>query len=391
MIYAFALLMAFLTPPRAARHWVGTWAASPQRVEPRNMPTAPGLPHATLRQTIKVTLGGRRMRVHFSNAYGDGPLEIRAAQVALPAGPGAICRSTRRSLSFHGRKAITIARGEEIVSDPLRFRLRPLSELTITLELGAAPSHITGHPGSRATTFLQPGDYVSAATLPNPATTVHWYILDGVDIETRRPASAVIAFGDSITDGYGTTTDGNDRWPDDLARRLAAQAATRRIAVLNAGIGGNCILRKCLGPAGVARFGHDALEAAGARWVLLFEGVNDIGTSQHSVAQALIAADRRLIAQAHAHHLLIYGMTITPLGGSFYDSPAHRADWRQVNHWIRSSGSFDAVIDFAAVARDPRHPFRLLPADDHGDHLHFNPSGYARLAAAIPLRLFRRR
>lgn len=192
----------------------------------------------------------------------------------------------------------------------------------------------------------------------------------------------------SITDGHGATTDGNDRWPDDLARRLEAHPATQNIAVLNEGIGGNCILKQCLGPAGLARFSRDVLDQAGVRWVILFEGVNDIGISHGSVARSIIAADKNFIALARAHKIRVYGATITPFGGSSYNSPSHEAGWRTENEWIRHSGAFDAVIDLAAVSRDPNHPDRLLPADDLGDHLHFNPAGYARLAASIPLRLF---
>ncbi len=382
------MLLALLLPPRPAAHWVGTWGTAPQLVEPRNLPPPPGLSQATLRQTFKVSLGGRILRMHLSNRFGNAPLEIRGAEIALPAGPDAIVRASRRRLTFHGRATITIPAGAAVVSDPVAFRVQPLSELTLTLYFGATPRNVTGHPGSRTTTYLEKGDWLSARTMPAPATAVHWYIMTGLDV-LRPHAAAVVTFGDSITDGYGTTTDGNDRWPDDLARRLQAHAATREIGVLNEGIGGNCVLRPCLGPAGVARFRRDVLHQAGVKWVILFEGVNDIGTSRHSVAGPLVAADRKLIALAHAHHLKIYGATITPFGKSFYDSPAHEADWRRVNHWIRHSGAFDGVIDFAAVARNPAHPDQLLPTVDHGDHLHFNPAGYARLALAIPLSWFR--
>lgn len=427
-MWALALLLAFgmaphrdrpaaagSAPAAPAAHWVGTWATSPQLVEARNMPPPPGLTGATLRQTIEVSIGGPVLRVHLSNQYGRTPMVIQAAEVALPAGPGAIVRASRRVLTFHGQSGITIAPGATATSDPLRFRLRPLSLLAISIEFGAAPADLTGHPGSRETSFLQPGAYAAAATLPDPKTAVHWYVITGVDVIDRRgpqrgytahpagarpkarrfaagtpeaQAAAIVVLGDSITDGYGTTTDGNNRWTDDLARRLQGHAGMREIAVLNEGIGGNCILKQCLGPAAIARFQRDVLDQPGARWVMIFEGVNDIGTSHKSVAAALIAADRQMIARAHARHLKIYAATVTPFGGSFYDSPAHRADWRKLNHWIRGSEAFDGVVDFAAVARDPAHPARLLAADDHGDHLHFNPAGYARLAAAVPLRWF---
>jgi lysophospholipase L1-like esterase len=384
---ALALLLAFSAPqPRTA--WVATWSASPQLVEPRNMPPAPGLTGATLRQDVHVSVGGRTLRVRFSNLYGTEPLVISAAHVALPAGPGAIVRATDRSLIFHRRRSVTIPAGTEAVSDPLRFPLKPLSDLAVTIYFGAVSPALTGHPGSRSTSFLQAGNDVSAATLPDPRAIEHWYILAGIDVAAQPPAEAVAAFGDSITDGHGSTTDGNDRWPDDLARRLAAHAATGHIGVINEGIGGNCILRKCLGPAGTARFQGDVLDQPGVRWVIVFEGVNDIGTSKTSVADALIAADRELIARAHARHVRVYGATISPFAGSFYDSPAHEADRQAVNRWIRTGGAFDAVLDFAAAARDPGNHARLLPVFDHGDHLHLSPAGYARLAAEIPLRLF---
>ncbi len=382
-----AVLFAWLAAPSAAAHWVGTWATAPQRVERRNLPPSP-LARSTLRQTFKISLGGRELRVHVSNRFGNAPLVIRAASIALPAGPGAIVRSSQRALRFHGRRSITLAAGAAAVSDAFRFRARPRSELTVSIYFGAAPTRVTGHPGSRQTSYLESGNFIAAASLPHPETADHWYILTGVDVRAPAAAAAIVAFGDSITDGHGTTTNGNDRWTDDLARRLAAMPATRHLAVLNAGIGGNCVLRPCLGPAGIARYRRDALQPAGVRWVLLFEGVNDIGTAHRSVAQALIAAYHRMIVEAHARHLRIYGATITPFGGSFYDSPAHQADWRIVNHWIRHSRAFDAVLDFAEAARNPLAPMRLLPADDLGDHLHFNPAGYARLALSIPLQLF---
>ncbi len=352
------------------------------------MPPRPGLTDTTLRQQVEISIGGRVLRLHLSNQYGHSPMVIRAARIALPAGPGAIVRATDQVLTFHGRRQLTLPPGATAVSDPLHFRLRPLAQVTISLAFGAVPQHLTGHPGSRQTSFIQPGDVAAAATFPDPKKTAHWYVITGLDISTRRPAAAVAIFGDSLTDGHGTTTDGNNRWTDDLARRLLAHRGTRNVAVLNEGIGGNCILKACLGPAGVRRFRRDVLDQAGVRWVILWEGVNDIGTSHAPVAKALIAADRRLIALAHAHHLRIYAATITPFGKSFYDSPAHRADWRQLNHWIRHGGAFDGVVDFSALARNPAHPDRLLPADDFGDHLHFQPSGYARLAVAVPLRWF---
>jgi lysophospholipase L1-like esterase len=223
--------------------------------------------------------------------------------------------------------------------------------------------------------------------------TEHWYAVTGIDV-VAPAAAAVAVLGNSITDGRGSTTDGNDRWPDMLSRRVRADPANGEVAVLNLGTGGNCVLQACLGPAGVSRYQRDILDQAGVRWVIVLEGVNDIGgargpAASDSVARALIAAYQRMIQQAHARGLRVYGATITPFATSFYASPEHQAAWATVNAWIRTSGAFDAVIDFDAVVRDPADPTRLRPDVDTGDHLHPNALGYRLMGEAVPLTLFR--
>ena len=374
--------------PAPAPVWVGTWATGPQLTEPNNLPPPPGLSGNTLRQSVFVTLSGSRVRVHFSNEWGNGPVTFEAVHLAAPAGPGAIDASTDRPLLFDASPTITIPAGQTALSDPVDFSVNALSSVSITIEFGDVPGNVTGHPGSRTTSYLASGDAVSAPALEGAATTDHWYFITGIDVEAPASSAAVVTFGDSITDGRGSTTNGNDRWPDALARRLKENAATQQVAVLNQGIGGNAVVAGGLGPTATERFQRDVLDQRGVRWVILLEGVNDIGGAPDaSVADRLIDAYGRFIDAAHARGLLVYGVPILPFAGSGYDSPQHQAARRAVNEWVRTSGRFDAVIDLDAAVADPNNPDRLLPAYDTGDNLHLNPAGYQAKADAIDLSL----
>jgi lysophospholipase L1-like esterase len=389
-----AASVAIAAPPPTNGAWVGTWGAAPQLTEPKNLPPAPGLSDGTLRQIVHVSIGGSRLRVRFSNAFGSGPVEITAAAVAAAGDRGAIQPDSSRPLSFGGQPAVTIAPGATAVSDPVGFELAPLADLAVTMHFGRVSRDVTGHPGARCTSYLQKGDLVSAATLPAPVTIEHWYILSEVEVWAEHPVGVLAILGDSITDGRGSTTDRNRRWPDDLARRLQADPRTARIGVLNQGIGGNRLLHDGLGPAALARLDRDVLEQPGVRWLIVFEGVNDLGTVpgdvQGEAAREVIAAYEQIIRRAHARNIRVYGATITPFGGSFYASPAREANRQAVNHWIRTSGRFDGVIDFAAAVGDPMDPTRLTPAVDCGDHLHLSDQGYVVVAGAIDLNLFTR-
>ncbi len=379
--------------PATAGHWVGTWGASPQLTEPKNLPPPPGLAGNTLRQVVQVSIGGEKLRVRFSNAFGTAPLTISAAHIALSAGGAAIKTESDTVLTFDGRSSVTIPPGRSILSDPFDFNLAPLSDVAVSVHFDDTPGDVTGHPGSRTTSYLQAGDLVSAADLPAAATTQHWYVLNGIDVEADNSSGAIVALGDSITDGRGSGTDKNDRWPDDLARRLQSEKNTADIAVLNEGIGGNCVLHGGLGPTALSRFDQDVLSQSGVRWLIVLEGVNDIGGSRGTnatVAQDLIAAYQQIIAKAHAKNLRVVGTTILPFGGSFYDSPEHEAARQTVNDWIRNSGKFDAVIDFDATMHDPQNASHLLKTADSGDHLHPNETGYKMMADAIDLKLLAR-
>jgi lysophospholipase L1-like esterase len=368
--------------------WVGTWAASPQRTEPRNMPPAPGLAHTTLRQVVHVSLGARRLRVRFSNAFGTKPLTILSAHVAIPAGGSAIRSESRRPLAFDGCSSVTIPQGAPMVSDPVEFDLAPLSDLAVTIRVKDPTDTVTGHPGARCTSYLQAGAAVAQPDLPQAAHTPHWYYLCGVDVAARdADAAAVAVLGDSITDGRGSPTDGNGRWTDHLARRLHDGGSTTRVGVLNQGLGGNRLLNDGVGPSALARLDRDVLAQPGVRWLIVLEGINDLGT-RSATARDLIGGYQQIIRRAHARGIKAYGATILPCEGSFYFTPELEAVRQEVNAWIRGSGRFDAVIDFDAATRDPRKPSRLSAAADGGDHLHPGPEGYIIMARAVDLALF---
>ena len=377
-------------------HWVGTWAASQQLTEPRNLPPAPGLAGSTLRQVVHVSLGGRVLRLRFANTFGRGPLTVAAARVARSAGGGAAEPGSDRALTFGGRASVVIPAGATAASDPLAYDVPPLADLAVSVHVSAAPADVTGHPGSRATSWLAAGDRAADPVIAGAAPVEHWYLLAGADVLAPSASAAVVALGNSITDGRDSGTDRNLRWPDQLARRLRGDPGTRHVAVLNAGIGGNAVLGGGLGPTALERLGRDVLEQPGARWVVVLEGVNDLGGARPAaaaaVAERLIAAHAEIAARARRRGLRVYGGTILPFGGSFYDDSAHlrEAARQRVNGWVRTGGAYDAVIDFDAALRDPARPARLLPAADGGDHLHPGPDGYRRMAEAVDLGLFRR-
>lgn len=397
------LLCGFFSVSAWAKHeqkvagsdWVGTWASSPQLGDAKNAPPEPGFHESTIRQVVHVSIGGKQIRVRFSNEFGTVPLTIASAHVAVSAGKGAIRVESDKALAFHGMSSATIPAGALIISDPLDFDLAPLSDLAITMHLNGAPDSVTTHPGSRQNSYFQSGDSVSAADISSAPHVDHWYFINGVDV-VAKDASAVVTLGDSITDGRGSTTDGNDRWPDDLARRLQADKHTIGVSVLNHGIGGNRLLHDGLGPNALARFDRDVLSQTGVRWLIIFEGINDIGTravaaqrhEQPASADDMIAAYQQIIDRAHTHNIRVYGATMTAFGGSFYDKPDAQEVWAKVNNWIRTSGKFDAVIDFDTATHDPQNPTHLLLGNDSGDHLHLNPAGYKNMAGAIDLKLF---
>ena len=397
-------LVAVSTLHRLPPVWVASWGASQQIPEPQNALPPDDLTDATVRQVFHLSVGGAALRVHLSNAFGTEALHISSVHIARPVSPAssAIDPASDRPLTFAGNAEAVIPPGAELISDPVDYNVAPLSDLAVTFHLQSPPARETGHPGSRATSYYVHGDQVSAATLIEPKHVDHWYQVSEIDVQAAPGSAAVVALGDSITDGHGATTNGNDRWTDVLAGRLQSSSATRNIGVSNQGIGGNHLLTDGLGPNALARFDRDVLAPAGVRWVIVFEGVNDLGglardgevsAAQHAaLVERVLAAYQQIIARAHAHGLRVIGATITPYVGSSYyhPGPLSEADRQAVNRWIRTAGNFDAVIDFDSVVRDPQHPDQLLPAYDCGDHLHPSPAGYKAMGDAIPLSLFDR-
>lgn len=340
-------------------------------------------------------MGGSRWRVRLSNEFGDGPLTIAAAHIARAMGADTIDPASDIELSFGGRARVTIPQGSAVESDPVSFTASPFTDLALSFYVSDMPAGVTGHPGSRTTSYLLAGNHVTARSLPGATAVDRWYILSRVDVVGSTDAAAVVVLGNSIADGRGSGTNKNNRWPDNLARRLQGDPRAARVSVLNAGIGGNAVLRGGLGPTALARLDRDVLAQPGVRWLIVSIGVNDIGGARDAAAAAatareLIDAYREIVRRAKARGIRVYGATILPFGGSFYDSPEREAARRKVNDWIRTSGEFDSVIDFDRALRDAINPASLQPVADDGDHLHPNEHGYRMMAEAVDIALFSR-
>ena len=395
-------LLAASGNSHAQNRWICSWATAQQLPEPQNSLAVDDLRDATLRQVVHLSIGGAQLRVHLSNRFGTTPLKFDSVHVARSKSlaSAAIDVATDKALNFSGRADITVPAGAEYLSDPLAFSATALSDLAITIHFETAPAGQTGHPGSRATSYLVHGDMVSAAELPEPKKVEHWYFIAAVEVTAPPKAAAIAALGDSITDGHGATTDGNNRWTDVLAQRLQTENAKHPRAVINEGIGGNRLLLDGLGPNALARFDEDVLAPAGVRYAIVLEGVNDLGMttregeiapSEHeALVRRILSAYSQMITRAHAHGIEVIGATILPFVGSqfYHPGPPTEADRQAINEWIRAPGHFDAVIDFDKVVRDPEHPDHLLAKFDSGDHLHPSVAGYAAMAQAIPLTLF---
>jgi lysophospholipase L1-like esterase len=374
------------------KKWVGTWSTGVQLVETRNNPPSPGLTYNSLRQVLRVSIGGEVIRVKFSNEFSKSTVTMHSVQIAASAGENAIKQSTNIILTFNGNQEVTMDPGTSITSDPVSFNLRPRMDVAITIYFGGTSADITGHPGSRTTSYLLPGNNASVTDFTGSVTTEHWYVIKGIDVQAPSTSSCIAILGNSITDGRGSTTNMQNRWPDLLSERLLANPGTSQVGVLNLGIGGNCVLRDCLGPSGISRFGKDILRQSGVQSVIIFEGVNDIGgvrsaDAAASVATGLIAAYKMMIDSAHTRGLKIYGATITPFKGNGYFNQYSEACRNEVNGWIRNSGRFDAVFDFDYVVRDPVDTISLLSSFQN-DGLHPDLPEFKKMVDCIDLKLF---
>jgi lysophospholipase L1-like esterase len=383
----------------AAERWVGTWATGQQLVENNNNPASPYLANNTLRQIVHATIGGSRIRVHFSNKYSTGATTINSAHIALSNSGipinSSIDTATDTALTFNnGSASVTIPAGQELYSDAVDFNVPPLSNLTVSIYFGTASStSVTGHPGSRTAYYLKTGNTVSDANMQSGYKTEHWYVLSRIDLWLDDSYGCAVTLGDSITDGRGCTPNYNNRWPDNLASRLHADANTAKVGVINQGIGGNTVLSGGLGPTALVRFNHDVNEQPGVRWVLILEGVNDLGSAGSvSIVDSLTNAYQKFIDGAHARKILVYGIPILPFKNSGYaNGNPSRLTWRNsINNWIRTIGKFDAVIDLDPAVWDPADHEKLNPAYLYqNDYLHLNVAGQQAMANANDHALFK--
>lgn len=348
----------------------------------------------TIRQVVRVSVGGNRVRVVLSNVFGTAPLEIGAAHIGLRQADATLA-GPATALTFSGSAAATILPGAVLLSDPVDLTVPALADLTIDLflpgDLGTGPSPVTTHQGASQTNYVSPpGNHAGVATMPVSTRTTSWFLLARVEVAAPAGTGAVVAFGDSITDGARSTTDMNARWPDHLARRLSTRRGSA-VAVLNAGISGNRVLGDGAGVSALARFDKDVLMQTGVTHVIIMEGINDIGIARNNPgpsAADLIAGHTQLIGRARARGLRVYGATLTPFEGAPYWTPEGEAKRQALNEWIRTSGAYDGVIDFDRVTRDPAAPTKFLPLYDSGDHLHPGDAGYRAMGEAVDLALF---
>ncbi|KXJ88060.1 lipolytic enzyme [Microdochium bolleyi] len=399
----------------ARKPWLSIWASMPQLCEPANLPPAPfndtgaKFRNATLRQTFKVSQTASKLRLQISNAFGGSSLPITAASIALSAngsaGTSAINPASVKTLSFSGQPGYEVPNGALVLSDLVDFPVKAETIVTVSLYFatGQRSELITAHPGSRTTSFITFGNQISAADFTNSTDntvtrTDHWYFVSAIEAEGSSPASAALAIvGDSITDGRGSTTNQNNRWPDILLSRMQKNPATRNIAILNQAAGGNRILNDGLGPNALGRIDRDVISQPGVKYAIIFEGVNDIGTgatdaaTQQAIGTRVIAAYDQMITRLQRFGIKVFGATITPFTGpgQTYGDPEREKTRQRVNTWIRESGKFDGLIDFDKVVRDPSAPEKLNPLYDVNDHLHLNPAGYVAMGEAVDLALFR--
>ncbi len=387
-------------------HWIGTWAASPS---PQLAGDAMHKAHLdfdnqTIREIVHISVGGNTLRVRLSNAYGKSTVEVGSAHIALHGQGMAIIPGSDHVLTFGGNSSVSIPPDAPVLSDPVKLKALAGAELVISLYLPKPTAGAGIHYAAQETSYIGTGDLTAAASINEPTNITSWVFLTGVDVMASESAGTVVAFGDSITDGARSTVDANHRWPDTLAARLLARHGAREIAVVDAGIGGNRILHDAsanieFGVNALARFDRDVLSEPGVKYVIVLEGINDIGhppssapASETVSAEQIIGGLKQLIARAHTHGLKIFGATLTPFEGTIYQgyySPEKDVKREAVNKWIRTANAFDGVIDFDKAIRDPNNAGRMLPAYDGGDHLHPGDAGYKAMGDAIDLALFK--
>ena len=393
--------------PASAESWARSWAVSPQAPTPGGgrFPGSPTFHDQTVRQVVRLSGGGNKVRIRFTNEFGAAPVQIGGAHVALSGEDGAIKAGTDHVLTFGGRTSATILPGAPLLSDPVDMKVANLARLTISTYLPGQVDSCTCHATSMQAGWEAAGDHAGDVTLPDAKPMAQRALISGVDVASAKPAHTIVAFGDSITDGVGSSMNKNLRWPDQLADRLVKRGGAA-VYVANEGISGNRVLGDGAGVSALARFDRDVLSTPGLAYVIVFEGINDIGigyapktegrpsffppnAGPPPTAEDIIGAYRQMIARAHEKGVMVYGATIAPYEGALYASPEGNKVREEVNHWIRTGHGFDGVLDFDKAMRDPAHPTQIKPGFHMGDHLHGSDAGYAAVAKSIDLKLFK--
>jgi lysophospholipase L1-like esterase len=387
--------------------WVSAWSTAVHMPLPfPGLPPTPVFENQTIRMVVRLTIGGSRLRIRFSNTYGSSPLEIGSAHIAFTDHASSIVVSSDHVLTFNSKPSITVPVGAPVLSDPIDLKIPPLTEVSISIYLPHSSTPTTTHFWAQHETYISgAGDFSGANALTEPTLKNSWYWLSDVEVWAKARTGAIVAFGDSITDGVGAKQGDYADWPDQLAKRLAADGRTLRLAVLNEGIGGNRILHDGAGVNALARFDRDVLGQPGVTGIILLEGINDIGwphmklrpskegtppppspfATQGVTAADLIGSMHQIIDRAHEHNIRVFGATLTPYDGADYFSADGEQVRQEVNQWIRSDGAFDGVVDFDAAVRDPNHPAQFREGYHSGDHLHPSVVGYKAMAEAIDL------
>ena len=363
----------------AKGHWVGTCARARQLVERHNNPPSPGLENTSLREIVQVSIGGKRVRLKLTNEFSQEATEIKAVELAIAKTAGSsseIDEQSMVSLTFDGNASVTIPAGGKVVSDAVNFRIGERQNVAITIHYGKASASVSGHPGSRTTSYLKTGN---TTDFTDAIRTDHWYNILALEVDAPKKAGAVAILGNSITDGRGSTTNQQNRWADVLSRRLLQNKKTRQVGVLNMGIGGNCVLRGGLGPTGEKRYPRDLFGQEGVKWIILFEAVNDLGGSRNGIqtAERIIDVYKQIISEAHQKCIRVFGATITPFKGNNYYSEDHEKGRSTINTWIRTTELLDGVIDFDQAVRNPQDPEAMQREFlFENDWLHLNAKGY---------------
>ena len=393
LIAAILCNVSFLPVFAASRPigtWVGTWAAAPMSCPAKS--GAPSAGDSTYRNVVRIGIGGKGFRVQLTNEFGATQLMVGSARIGIDAGDGSIKPGSDRELTFGGQPSVTIPVGGLMLSDEIPMEVPALSSLAVSVYVtDQVIATRTCHLLASSTNYITKGDATKAGNMKNARTTDSWNFVKGIDVRTDKNAFAIVALGDSITDGAASTKDANHRWTDELAERLQKSSSAKQVAVLNEGIVGNRVLRTEWGQSAIARFDRDVLAQNGARYLILFEGINDINwqdPSEDASADELIVGISQLVERAHAHGITVIAATLTPFAGA--DGYSEKAELVRVtlNNWYRTAGVVDGIVDFEKAVRDPSKPTALNPTYDSGDHLHPNDAGYKALANTIDLSLF---